>query len=60
MYILCCNKCGKMYKAEKQKDIFITDFGDELENCLLCKGDFTIINTYDWVADLVFTIKGER
>lgn len=57
MYILCCNKCGKMYKANKIKNSYKTDYGDILDNCF-CGGDFTIIDTEDWIADLVFKIKG--
>lgn len=61
MYILCCNECGKMYKATKHNNIgtYITDFGDEIHSCMKCNGSFHVINTADWIADLVFTIKGK-
>lgn len=62
MYILCCNECGKMYKATKHKDkigTYVTDFGDELNSCMKCNGSFHVISTADWIADLVFTIKGK-
>ena len=57
MYLLCCNICGKMYKAKRHGNKFITDFGDVIDSCL-CGGGFTIIKTDDWIADLVFKIKG--
>ena len=57
MYLLCCNTCGKMYKATKQGNNYITDFGDIMNTCM-CGGDITVIKTFDWIADLVFKIKG--
>lgn len=57
MYLLRCKNCGKIYKAIKEQDGFITDFGDKLTNCF-CNGDFDIIQTEYWIADLVFKIKG--
>ena len=60
MYILTCNKCGKMYKAvNKQANIYTTDFGDELENCF-CGGDLSVMETWDFIADALFKVKGER
>lgn len=59
MYILSCQKCGKMYKATKDNNQYISDFGDKLDSCLICKGQLTAIHTDDWVADMVFRIKGK-
>lgn len=59
MYILCCQECGKMYKATKYNNYYITDFGDKLDTCLICKGQLDVIQTEDWVADMVFRIKGK-
>ena len=59
-YILSCKKCGKMYKAiDKQANDFITDFGDKIDKCF-CGGDLKFMVTQDWVAKMVFTLKGER
>lgn len=61
MYILTCPKCGKMFKCTKQGEHFITDFGDIITDICICCGRHIkphIIHTEDWVANLVFTIKG--
>ena len=62
-YILRCSKCGQMYKCiDKQNDIFITDFGDRIQkSCIKCQSpiDENILCTQDWIANLVFTIKGK-
>ena len=58
-YILSCKKCGRMYKAVKKEfNDYTTDFGDKLDKCF-CGGDFEIYQTPEWVAEKVFTVKGE-
>lgn len=58
-YILSCMKCGRMYKAvKKEANDYTTDFGDKLEKCF-CGGNFDIKVTQDFIANAVFTVKGE-
>ena len=72
-YILICPNCGKMYKIVdiqegRNGQIYITDFGDRFEcdmegyyGCMCCHQPYqinTIMMTEDWVADLVFTTRG--
>ena len=59
-YILSCKNCGRMYKAvDKNMNEFTTDFGDKIDKCF-CGGEFNFMTTQDWVAKMVFTLKGER
>lgn len=68
-YILRCEHCGKMFKAIEQQatnkgPVYITDYGDRLQdntNCIICGKEtkYTVQVTADWIADLVFTIKGK-
>lgn len=69
-YILSCQNCGKMFKCDKENDhTYITDYGDVFSpdkygnyTCISCKGEMDplVIRTQDWIANMVFTIKGER
>lgn len=60
-YILSCTHCGKMYKGiEKYIDSYITDFGDKINNCIYCGSELQVKITEDWVAEKVFTLKGEK
>lgn len=48
-----------MYKAiRKDANEYTTDWGDKIEKCF-CNGSFTVYTTEDWVADKIFTVKGE-
>lgn len=62
VYILKCTNCGTLFKClKKQNENFITDFGDVLNNtCMHChhKLSSRIIKTEDWIADLIFRVKG--
>ena len=58
MYILHCDKCGKMYKAKKLNNKYVTDFGDVIDKCF-CGENVTAITSEDWIANLVFTVKGK-
>lgn len=58
MYILRCKDCGKMYKANKEGEVYRTDFNDLIDSCF-CGGELHCIDSADWVADLVFKIKGK-
>lgn len=62
-YIVTCPNCGKMYKTDKQGDKYITDYGDNITDvCIFCRGNMekaTIIKTDDWIAHLIFTVKGK-
>lgn len=70
-YIIKCEHCGKMFKITDTKPnpygrIFITDYGDKFIPhkdkyiCINCKKEFIphILKTDNWIADLVFKIKG--
>lgn len=57
MYLLHCQDCGTIYKARKE-DTFVTDYGDELDHCLVCEGELDAIHTDEWIADLMFKVKG--
>ena len=64
-YIVRCPKCGRMYKTTGKltsKGLrYITDYNDDVtENCIICKHKITpiVMETDDWIADLVFKIKG--
>lgn len=66
-YLVCCPNCGKIYKCSKvtydEVDRYITDFGDDVtDKCLCCGHNIapTVLTTEDWVADMVFIVKGER
>ena len=62
VYILKCCKCGQIYKATSKNGKLVTDCGDDITDCCVkCKcADRKMIKTDDWIADLVFKIKGER
>ena len=69
-----CPHCNCIYKIidakkEDNKFIFITDMNGKLKpnenfeyTCIKCKGQFNILEhcmkTEDWIANLVFEIKG--
>lgn len=60
-YLLRCPKCGKIYKCTKQNNKYITDFGDDVTNkCISCNTAMNpiIILTTDWIAELLFKVKG--
>ena len=66
-YILQCPKCGQVYKTDLHPTVkgarYITDYNDDVtEKCIKCNSKMTpsIMKTEDWIADLVFKIKGER
>ena len=68
-YIVCCTHCGKMFKCDKLEHGYVTDFGDVftpdkygITTCICChkEMDPVVIRTADWIADKVFTIKGEK
>ena len=62
-YIIKCSECGKMFKTEKKGNKYVTDYNDEIKDkCLSCgkKIEPVIMETEDWIANLVFKIKGER
>lgn len=69
-YILCCESCGKMFKCDKTNDhTYITDYGDVFTpdkygnyTCICCNNEMnpTIFRTSDWIADKIFTVKGEK
>lgn len=62
MYIAQCSNCGAMYKCQKVNENYITDFNDNItDKCVKCQKHtkLNIIETADWIADLVFTIKGK-
>lgn len=68
-YIVCCDKCNKMFKCDKKdNNTYITDYGDVISNingtytCISCNNEMnpTIMKTQDWIANKVFTIKGEK
>lgn len=59
-YIVKYPICSKLYKCYYNGK-YITDFGDDVTNyCIMCKNKITpiVIRTTDWIADLVFKIKG--
>ena len=65
-YILQCPNCGKMFKCEGHVSVnglqYITDFNDNVTNyCVCCHSKMTpkIMQTQPWIADCVFTVKGE-
>lgn len=61
-YILKCPLCGQMYKTDLRNNKYITDYNDEVTNhCLKCNHKINphIIRMEDWIADMVFTIKGK-
>lgn len=64
-YLLKCPKCGKIYKCFGKVTVkglkYITDYGDDVTNvCLCCKKEVThdVIHTEDWIATLLFKVKG--
>lgn len=64
-YIIKCPHCNKMYKCDGRVSVkglqYITDYNDNVtDNCLVCgkKMKPDIIRTADWIAELVFKIKG--
>lgn len=64
-YIVQCPICGQMYKTEGKPSVkglqYITDYNDNVTNhCLKCDNKITpkVIKTEDWIADMVFKIKG--
>lgn len=64
-YIVNCPKCGQVYKCTGIQTIkglrYITDYNDDItETCIKCKQKITpqVMQTEDWIADLVFKIKG--
>lgn len=66
-YILQCPTCGQVYKADLHPTVrgprYITDYNDDVtENCIKCNSKISpyIMKTEDWIADMVFKIKGER
>lgn len=68
-FILNCTNCGQMFKCDKTNDhTYTTDYGDILTpdkygniTCPCCKKEMNplVIRTSDWIADMVFTIKGK-
>lgn len=61
-YILKCPLCGQMYKTDLINNKYITDYKDNVTNhCLKCNHTIQpdIIRMEDWIADMVFTIKGK-
>ena len=71
--ILTCPKCNRMFKIIESKVVdkklvFITDFGDKFvqhnneTTCVCCNNNFSIRNNYittdDWIANMIFTVKG--
>ena len=64
-YIIQCPECGQMYKTDGKPTVkglrYITDYNDDVtEKCVVCKKKIkpSVIKTEDWIADLVFKIKG--
>ena len=67
MKLLSCPHCGQMYKIIKQNNVeLITDYDDKFNKnhpvCIKCNTAFileeNILTTDDWIADLVFKVKG--
>lgn len=62
LYILRCPRCETLFKCAKTLEgEFITDFGDKLKNnCIHCNNplDKKIMQTDDWIANLIFKVKG--
>lgn len=62
IYLVKCQNCGKIFKAHKEGNELITDFGDNItDKCLFCNAkNSKILKTQDWVADQFFRVKGNR
>ena len=68
LYNIRCPKCGKIFKTKLHKNGYETDFGDLLRvrgniiHCLKCEKSFSVtenrIVTEEWIADMIFKIKG--
>ena len=66
--LIKCPYCGRIYKIVKEDRHFHTDLGGVLHKkkdscqCMHCKKLFPTIensmNTEDWIANLLFKIKG--
>lgn len=65
-YIIKCPICGQMYKTnlviKNGENHYLTDYNDDVTNkCIKCNHtmDSIIMKTEDWIADMIFTIKGK-
>jgi transcription elongation factor Elf1 len=61
-YLIQCPACGQLYKTDKKENRYITDYNDDItDHCIKCKNTITpnVIMTEDWIADMVFKIKGK-
>lgn len=65
IFLVQCPECGCVYKCKGVATVrglrYITDYNDDItETCVCCKKKITpkAMITEDWIADLVFKIKG--
>ena len=67
MKLIFCPHCGQAFKIVKEDKYLYTDFNDRfynkaITNCVKCHKEFNLkdnsLITDDWIADLIFKVKG--